>query len=388
MEKEQLEKKVTWLDQERRKASEIIAEQEKRLAALEKALAKEQQDIKALDKQSTSLAALPEKFDEFEKQLKVFGTESKKEIQDFEKRTKLQEKSLQQEQKGLSKLLDDFRKEVGELQILHKGLNDQGEKLGQLTTHVDGLDESIKNVISGEQRRGQLALSLEESSKQDAQRLTEMHAEVASLLSRLESAAKKTESMLSVQRKMDKRMDELAAAEETRRTEQKVFFDNALSEQDERQRVWKDWGKRFEQIELQSTEIAAHLKDIETTDLAVKRAQRAFDELVEKINRRINELTEIQRLGDQRFRQEWSTFQADSQKRWSSFTLSHEEQTREGVRQREKLTAQMTQIEDSLREMQDTLQHLTDQSERNMQTLLELARDSLAENERFLNSAG
>ena len=387
MEKEQLEKKVTWLDQERRKASEIIAEQEKRLAALEKALAKEKQGIKALDKQSTSLAALPEKFDEFEKQLKVFGTESKKEIQDFEKRTKLQEKSLQQEQKGLSKLLDDFRKEVGELQILHKGLNDQGEKLGQLTTHVDGLDESIKNVISGEQRRGQLALSLEESSKQDAQRLTEMHAEVASLLSRLESAAKKTESMLSVQRKMDKRMDELAAAEETRRTEQKVFFDNALSEQDERQRVWKDWGKRFEQIEVQSTEIAAHLKDIETTDLAVKRAQRAFDELVEKINRRINELTEIQRLGDQRFRQEWSTFQADSQKRWSSFTLSHEEQTREGVRQREKLTAQMTQIEDSLREMQDTLQHLTDQSERNMQTLLELARDSLAENERFLNSA-
>jgi len=72
MEKEQLEKKVTWLDQERRKASEIIAEQEKRLAALEKALAKEKQGIKALDKQSTSLAALPEKFDEFERQLKVF----------------------------------------------------------------------------------------------------------------------------------------------------------------------------------------------------------------------------------------------------------------------------------------------------------------------------
>src|SRR3990172_6893651 len=209
MEKEQLENKVTWLDQERRKASEIIAEQEKRIAVLEKALAKEQQGIKALDKQSPRLAEMPKKFDEFEKQLKVFGTESKKEIQDFEKRTKSQEKSLQQEQKGLSKLLDDFRKEVGELQILRKGLTDQGEKLGQLTAHVGGLDESIKNVISGEQRRGQLALSLEEGSKQDSQRLTEMHAEVASLLSRLESAAKKTENMLSVQRKMDKRMDEL-----------------------------------------------------------------------------------------------------------------------------------------------------------------------------------
>jgi len=100
----------------------------------------------------------------------------------------------------------------------------------------------------------------------------------------------------------------------------------------------------------------------------------------------VNELSEIQRLGEQRFRQEWSTFQADAQKRWASFTLTNEEQLREETRQREKLVEQITTIEDSLREVQDTLQHLRDQSERNLQAVLEMARDSLAEHERFLSN--
>jgi hypothetical protein len=100
----------------------------------------------------------------------------------------------------------------------------------------------------------------------------------------------------------------------------------------------------------------------------------------------VNELGEIQRLGDQRFRQEWSTFQADSQKRWANFTLTHEEQQRENSRQRDKLGDQITALEDSVRDVQDGLQHLTDQSERNLQALLEMARDSLSENERFLSN--
>jgi membrane-associated HD superfamily phosphohydrolase len=137
---------------------------------------------------------------------------------------------------------------------------------------------------------------------------------------------------------------------------------------------------------LQSGEVAERLKEFDNTEVALKRAQRAFDDLVEKINRRVNELSEIQRLGDQRFRQEWSTFQADGQKRWSDFTLTHEERQRESARQQEKMAAQVAQLENHLRDVQDNLQHLSEQSERNLQNLLEMARDSLAEHERFLNS--
>lgn len=385
MEKEQLEKKVEWLDSERRKALDTITALEKRLADIEKSQTKQTTSAKSFAAFKSRLDTLEESMTALEKQSETEQTEAKKGLAASDKQIAQLEKTLQQEQKGIGKVLEDFRKEIGQLQAIQKVATTHGEKILEVQGKIDSLDESIQNVITGEQKRNQLAETLEAASKEDAKRLTEMRAEVAALLTRLESAAKQSESVSLSQRKVEKRIDEVSAAEKTRKEAQDEFLAQAALAQTDREHQWKSWVLRFDAIEKQSTEVSDRLKDFDNTELALKRAQKAFDELVEKINRRVNELSEIQRLGDQRFRQEWSTFQADAQKRWSAFTLTHEEQQREAVRQREKLANQVASLEDALREAQDTVQHLADQSERNLQSLLELARDSLAEHERFLS---
>jgi hypothetical protein len=386
MEKEQLEKKVEWLDGERRKALAENAELEKRLAVLEKALLREQKGAASRGESKKRIKSVAEQVDEIEAELKAHMADVKQQLGELATQRKQQEKTLTQDQKGMSKVLDDFRKEIGELQTLRKNVNAQGEKLLALGGKIPQLEESIAEVVGSERDRAQLSRTLEKNGQDDLQRMTELRAEVTAMLSRLEAAAKRTETVLDAQRKVDKRFDEIVAAEAERAQAQKAFFEKSALEADDSQKRWKEWAKRFDLVEQQSQQLSQHLKELETTDLSVKRAQRAFDELVEKINRRVNELSEIQRLGDQRFRQEWSTFQADSQKRWANFTLTNEEQQRESVRQREKLAEQITSLEDSLREVQDGVQHLTDQSERNLQALLEMARDSLSENERFLSN--
>ena len=342
MEKEQLEKKVEWLDVEHRKALGVIAALEKRLAAMEKTYTKHESSSKTLTTFKTRLDAFDKNLADFGKQIKTHQSEVKTEIQAFNKQAAHLEKNIQQENKGLNKIVDDFRKEGGQLQIIQKNLNGHMEKAKQVEAKFESLRESVQDVITGEQKRIQLAQSLEQSSREDTQRLAEMHAEVAALLTRLESAAKQTEGIRLSQNKVEKRVDEMSAAEEGRKKTHDDFLTKAALAQTDWQHQWKEWGKRFEAIERQSGEVAERLKEFDNTEVALKRAQRAFDELVEKINRRVNELSEIQRLGDQRFRQEWSTFQADAQKRWSNFTLTHEEQQREGSRQQEKLTVQMT----------------------------------------------
>ncbi|MEX2161275.1 MAG: hypothetical protein WD751_05095 [Anaerolineales bacterium] len=386
MEKEQLEKKVEWLDAERRKAIEAVTALEKRLAALEKSQPKPTTSTKSLTSYKARLDSIAESLGELEKQLKSQQSASKKELQEIDKQNKQLEKSIQQDQKKLNAVLEDFRKEIGQLQALQKASNDQATQLIQLTGKTDKLYETIQALVAGEQTRGQLAKSLEQASQEDARRLAEMRAEVSALLTRLESAASQTELVNITVRKMEKRIEEVVKSEEERKTDQDEFLQEAALGQTDREHQWKDWGLRFEVIEKQSAEVADRLKEFDNTELALKRAQQAFDELVEKINRRVSELGEMQRLGDQRFRQEWSTFLTDSQKRWSNFTLTSEEQQREALRLREKLAERVTQLEDALREVQDNLQHLSEQHERNLQSVLEMARDSLAENERFLSS--
>lgn len=387
MEKEQLEKKVQWLDEERRKAQTENAELKKRVDALERSLLRSQKTSASRSESKARVKSLADQVAELEAALKTQEDKFKKELEDLSaSQRKAYEKSLAQEKKGISRVLDEFRKEISDLQTLRKGLNEQGQAVLKLTGGFERLDEAITEIERGEARRTQIASNIEKNSQQDIKRLTEMHAQVAALISRLDTSAKRTELILDGQRKLDKTVADVVEAEEARKQAQAVFFEQAAAEADERSKVMKEWAKRFEIVEQQSNELVRHLKELEATDLAVKRAQRSFDELVEKINRRVNELGEIQRLGEQRFRQEWSTFQADAQKRWSNFNLTHEERLREGDRLREKLSDQLTAVEDGLREAQDSLQHLTDQSERNLQTLLEMARDSLAENERFLSN--
>ena len=62
------------------------------------------------------------------------------------------------------------------------------------------------------------------------------------------------------------------------------------------------------------------------------------------MNRRIEEVSEIQRLSEDRFKQEWSTFQADVQKRWSSYKLSSDEQWKEHERKHEPISEQLKQL--------------------------------------------
>lgn len=387
LEKSQLEKKVEWLESERRAALDTVAQLEKRIAALEKAANKDGVSSKALSGHTTRLDNLSKQIDDLEKNLKNYQSELNTQVQGLEKSSKQQEKGFEQEQKGLNKVLDDFRKEIGQLQALQKSANLHGEQIESLTGNLKLLKESVQEVVSGEHTRAQLARSLEEASKQDAKRLTEMRAEVTSLLTQLESASKQTEGILLSQRKVDKRMDEVAAAEKERQAEHDAALQKIALAETDREHHWKEWDKRFANIEQLANDVAARLKEFDKTELTLKRAETSFNDLVERINRRVNELSEIQRLGDQRFRQEWSTFQADAQKRWSNFTLSYEEQQREGVRQREKIADQITQLEENLRDFQETLQHLSDQSERNLQTLLEMARDSLSEHERFVSNS-
>lgn len=390
MEKEQLEKKVEWLDAERRELLKGFNKLEQQTSEMSQTILEQQGTIKELRSELTRLNTRLAKISEFEKQIKDHKGEIKKGFKGLEKQSQLLYKELegkfQSAQTGVQKTLANYESEFGEIQLLRKNMKARELEDKRLADQVASISESIEGVIGGEQQRVKLARNLEEFSSRGEKRAAAMQGEVAAVLQRMDEAAAKVELVADVQKRVEQRLDETANQEEDRRQDQKEFLEKATDLQNERELAWKHWSKRFEAIEQQSLEIAARLKDIETTDLAVKRAQRAFDELVDKINRRVNELIEVQRLGEQRLRQEWSTHQVDAQKRWSNFVLSLEEQQREAERQRERLQDRVTELEDRLQDVHDTTQHLMEQIERFMQAVLEVSRDSLNENERYYKS--
>lgn len=380
MENGQLAKRVEWLDGERRAAQESIAKLEKRVAELESALSEEKKTAKPLQREVTRLSVQIAKLDKFEKQLKA----SKKDFQSEFKRFDGERKQVRRElEAAMKSQYQSLEKKLEALDALKADLNTQQQENKLLEGKLVHLKASVDGMMAGEQERQDLAKTLREDSAKEAKRLAEMRGDLDSVLKNAEKASAKVDLVADDQRKLEKQMDSVDEAQTELRNQQREFIEQTNVRQTERERQWKEWSKRFEIIEKTSEEASTRLQELGTIDLAVKRAQKAFEELIEKINRRVNELNEIQRLGEQRLRQEWSTFQADSQKRWSNFNLGYEEQRQEANRQRERLNERLVQLEDSLQEVQDTTAHLSEQTERYFQNMLEIFRESLAENERF-----
>ena len=85
---------------------------------------------------------------------------------------------------------------------------------------------------------------------------------------------------------------------------------------------------RFGNIEKQAQDLDEQMTKLDSTHRGVKRMQDELKDLSSLLDRRVNEITEMQRLADEKFRAEWTTFAADDQKRWTNYTLSQKEQTK------------------------------------------------------------
>jgi len=95
----------------------------------------------------------------------------------------------------------------------------------------------------------------------------------------------------------------------------------------------------------------------------------------------------VQRLAEERFRQEWVTFKADDQKRWTNYTLTVDEQRSDTLRQFDKVADKVTTIEDELQELQDLTAQMVEQTEKRLGALLSAYHEAVTGFERSVGRA-
>jgi chromosome segregation ATPase len=379
MEMEQVLKQVDWLDDERRKDKTRIGALEERLSATEGNIPPLANQIKDLGSDIARLAALMGRMDNFEEAILQARTETKQYFDELERQFKKQqeesEKVRRVEMRSLDSSLAELRKELEPIPELKRGLKARVDEESRLSRLIDEVRNRIETVRRSEEEYTRSFRLLDDGRRQDSKRLTDLQGEVAAIRKRVDDQRGQVELASSSLKKVDARMNEMAAVETERREAQANFLESQALREVERERVWKEWQARFELIESQTADIEENLQSLEATHRAIKRTQQTVDDLAQKVDRRINEITEIQRLSEERFRQEWVTFKADDQKRWTNYTLTLEEQRNEAARQYEKLDERVTLLEDSSQEVQDLLHQINEQTEKRLQSLLSVVHN-------------
>ena len=388
MEIEQIVKRVDWLDEERRKEKNTLSSLEERLASLEGRITPITQQLKGLEGETTRISVLLGRMDQFDEALLQQRIEAKQNFDDLEKQVKKREEEAEKlrrvEMRTVDATIIELRKDLSVIPEIKRGLQARFDEEARLGRSIDEVRARLDTIRHSEEEYTRTFRLNEDGRRQDAKRLTDLQGEAKALRKNVDEQRGRMELTATSIKKLETRQNELSMLEPERREAQEKFLENQTLLQVERERIWKDWQGRFETIEIQTSDIESNLQVLDTTHRAVKRSQQALDELTVKIDRRINEMSEIQRLSEERFRQEWVTFKADDQKRWTNYTLTQEEQRGELSRQYDKLSDRVTRVEDSLQEIQDLLHQMNEQTEKRLQSLLAVVHEWVSAYERSI----
>ena len=378
MENEQLLQRLEWLEEERRKDKTAIAMLQERLNALEALQPNLAQQIKDLSAENARLSSAMGRFEQIDATIAQLRIEFTRSLETTERqrndRDREAEKTRLADLEMLNKAIGEVRKGLEPISELRRGLQARVEEDFRLARLIEETSQKVLQTRRSDDEYRHAQKLLEENQRQDNKRITDLTGEVAALRKRIEEQRGKVDLVSDAQRRIETRISDFQAADTERRQAIASFIEKQTMGIVERERTWKEWQTRFEEIERTSTNIDAQLQALDATQRAVKRAQEAFEEITQRFERRINEITEMQRLVEERFRQEWVAFKADDQKRWANYSLTQEEQQREVTRQFEKLTERLLPIEDMLQQLKERLTQLTEDTSKRLQSLLTLNR--------------
>ncbi|MGB9586177.1 MAG: hypothetical protein ACPL7A_02010 [Anaerolineales bacterium] len=374
MQSEQILKKLDWLDEERRKDKTLIVTLEDKIKNLEENLQNSRQQIKELSGELARFKSMQTRVEQTDEALLKYKIEVKQQFDELEKETRRREEEAEKvrrvEIKSLDTGITELRKEISGLGEIRRSLQTRLEEEIRLSRAIEDLKEQLESVKRNDEEFNRLIRQSEENRRQDSKRITDLIGEINSLRKVYNELAGQFELYSASLKKIENRMAEVETGDAERKQAQIKFIEEQALIQVERERTWKEWAAKLEQIEALPLEVERSIQNIEIASRNVNRAQQAIDELAQKVERRVAELTELQRLGEERIRQEWVAYKSDDQKRWTNYTLVQEEMRNELLKQIEKILPRLLEFDERIQTLQDVLQIVNEQTERHLREVL------------------
>lgn len=378
---EQLRKKIEWLDGERRSDKTTIASLLNKISSLEADNNGFTQRIKQMENDITRLTTLQGGQETYENRIERLKKDINQKI--TEETSKLdtkqteQSKQLKLELDAASKTLNSFFTPIESISDIHKEIKYQKTENLRLSNSIDELKKKINEVSQFDEDYKRSLHLTEENLRQDAKRISDLQGEVISQRKRLEENRSRLDMTNDNFRQVDNRINELQSLERDRKETQSAFIDKINLLNIERDRLFKEWKERFDKVEKINLDLEAKLTELENTHKSVNKSIAGMDDITNRFDRRINEITEINRLNDERFRQEWTAYKSDDQKRWTNYILGQEDQHRDMTRQLESTSLRVKELSDAIQSLQDSLNQISQDSIKRFQTILKTYQESV-----------
>jgi len=389
MEFEQIVKRLEWLDNQQRENKDTLSTLSDRLNSLETSTNAVSKQIKTLSKQVTEIASSTKRIDQYESMLTKQRSDIIKIIEENDKtHTRTEHESLKQLQSEINetgKVITQLKMATtANAQEFKKQIKEHTNELQRLLTNMGDFKTNIEQAVRSSDDVMHALKAVDETRKHDTKSIADLQGELTALRKRIDESRDKYTMTADGLRNVENRFTDLIASELERKQAQAAFLEQQSIAQIDRDRALKDWREKYDSFQKETENFEVHLQTLDETLRSAKKAQDTYLELNTKLERRINEVTEMQRLAEDRLRQEWISFKVDDQKRWTGYNLSNEESFRDIRKDLQKTEGRFTSLDDATQVLQDQIHQTTDTTEKELQELMNVVHEWMTSYQRIM----
>jgi len=362
MDLQQALRMIEWLDEERRRDKNTIARLEERFLQQQEMVEKLIRQQNGLENEQVSMRSqfMPASKDtEIIEQVRaemrqtIEGIEAKRIAaeRESERRNEYAREMTSRPLRELNERLDKIEHNMDDLTAARA----ERDRVATALSLVQQKVEDMSKKMEEPERR---ITFLEEQRRQDSRRVTDLQAGMPDQQKLIDSVKLKVERLENLTVNNEKRILETQNTERDRREELQSFTDQQLLLSQQRDQQIKELTSS---IGSYDQDIKRNLERFESwaeTHRQMKKIVGDFDRIGERLERRINEVAEMQRLSEERFREEWNDWIKDDQRRWKQFTLTNDEAWRNHEKEMVEFRQNIDGTRDHLAPVQKSLDRL------------------------------
>ncbi len=383
METEQIDKRVSWLDEQRRKDVREVTRLEELLEALDESSRQQAQQLRDLAGEVARIPALEARIRQYDETIAKHRSDILQQLETQDERRIAREKQIESlrtiDQKKVVDEVDELRIKLKELDRINETLETRKREELRVSRSLDEVGKRVDQASTAIENEKRSVSGIKDAGEKNSQRLNELENRASAAKRKVDELHSLIESLEDQMRKLVTRAEVLELSEKEFRQSQTLWSEQQTARLAEFERAWNAWEKRFADFEIQSDDLKNRIESYEETHRGLLLLRDELKDVVERIDRRIGEVSEIQRLSEDRFKQEWSTFRADEQKRWSSHKLSAEEQWKEHDRKHGLISDLLKELQERLETTTSHLEELDRSSKGRIEDLVALVREWGAE---------
>ncbi len=362
MEINQIASMIEWLDEERRRDKALIATLEERLALQSNSVDMMQRRFNTVETDQALIKqqALPAKKEQdiieqmrqdMEQMLENAEARRLTAEREAERRLELQRENIRRAVAELSEKADRLERQLANI----SDVQTEGDRLTNAMRLLNQEVDDLTKKLEGPDRRLSF---LEEQRRSDARRLAEIETELPEYKKSVDSLQPKMSLIEDLTVRNERRIQDFNNLDRERRDQIQQFIDQQQLMVQQRDQQLAELSKRFG---VHDEELQKNIERFEVWAQAYREMKRIVDDfnrIGDRLERRISESSEMQRLSEERFRAEWNDWRDEDQKRWKQLTLSNDEVWRNHDREFANFIKRIDGLEGTLPNLRSNVERL------------------------------